>query len=123
MVEEFGFYGEGLAMSLLQQGVYPIPEQLDDCTKEFIDVCQSQGLHCPKNLMARSLQDYKPSWELMKEKTSSRQLHFGHFKASCTNELLTAVNYILAEIPFQSRYSPLGWKNATDVMILKKEGV
>ena len=59
----------------------------------------------------------------MKEKTSSRNLHFGHFKACCQQELLSGVNYIMAEVPFQSGYSPMRWNNATDVMILKKAGL
>ena len=59
----------------------------------------------------------------MKERTASRALHFGHFKACCKNELATMVNYILAEVPFRSSYSPLRWRNATDVMILKKSGL
>ena len=73
--------------------------------------------------LKRTASDYKRSWEMMKEKTSSRHLHFGHFKASCENNLVTIVNYILSEIPFQTGYSPIRWRNTTDVMILKKVGL
>ena len=59
----------------------------------------------------------------MKEKTSSRQLHFGHFKAATSNPLLLMVHYILAEIPFRTGYTLNRWKEATNLMILKQEGV
>ena len=59
----------------------------------------------------------------MDERISSRTLHFGHFKAACKKEKVISLHYQLAEIPFQSGYSPKRWKNATNVMILKKEGL
>ena len=67
--------------------------------------------------------NFSGSWDKMKEKTSSRRLHFGHFKACSKHEHVTAINYVMAEVPFQSGYSPSRWKNATDVMILKKAGL
>ena len=73
--------------------------------------------------LKRSVAEYRQSWNVMKEKTSSRELHFGHFKAGMQHDLLSIVHWILAEIPFRTGYSPRRWQHATDVMILKKLGV
>ena len=108
------------SFSLFQQGTYVPPPHIDEVTKHFIQICQQSA---PLNPMKRSPRQYQASWKKMKEKTSSRELHFGHFKASSTNDIITAVNYILAELPFQTGYSPFRWRNATDVMILKKQGL
>ena len=60
---------------------------------------------------------------MIREKTSSHDLHFGHFKVCCEDGVLTSVNYMLAEYPFRTGFSPQRWRNATDVMILKKAGL
>ena len=73
--------------------------------------------------MKRSPEVYKQSWEKMNEKITSRRLHFGHFKAATQNNLNLMTHYYLAEIPFRTGYSPLCWRHATNVMILKEAGV
>ena len=59
----------------------------------------------------------------MNERTGTRDIHFGHFKAATRHNLNLLLHYALAEIPFRSGYSPSRWKQASDLMILKKEGV
>jgi hypothetical protein len=59
----------------------------------------------------------------MKEKTASRQLHLGHFKAGLGNPDISNFHYLMAEIPLHTGYSPERWQNATNVMILKKAGL
>ena len=59
----------------------------------------------------------------MDERTASRELHFGHFKAATKSRPNTLLHYTMAEIPFRSGYSPTRWRKATNLMILKKEGV
>ena len=58
----------------------------------------------------------------MKEKTSSRDVHFGHYKAAAEDNNIMHLHYLIAEIPFHTGYSPTRWKSATNVMILKKAG-
>ena len=58
----------------------------------------------------------------MKEKNSSRELHFGHFKAACGNPLNIMSHYMFAEIPFRAGYAMERWRSATNVMILKETG-
>ena len=59
----------------------------------------------------------------MKEKTSSHDVHFGHFKAACQHERNLLLHYAMAEIPFRTGFSPERWHYATNVMILKKAGL
>ena len=73
-------------------------------------------------VMPRSTAEFKQSWMKMKEKTSSRTLHFGHFKAACKNQSNLMAHYVLAEIPLRTGYSLQCWREATNVMILKEEG-
>ena len=122
LVHHFGFHGEKEGYDQFLKNEYNIPDSIDKTTRRYIDTCQKNAP--PKiNIMSRSPTDFAESWKKMKEKTSSRRLHFGHFKACCQEEPLLGVNYIMAEVPFQSGYSPSCWKNATDVMILKKAGL
>ena len=73
--------------------------------------------------MNRTPQDYKTSWKRMKEDTGSHDIHFGHFIASCQHEYNLLVHYIMAEVPFRTGFAPQRWKQATNVMILKKAGL
>ena len=59
----------------------------------------------------------------MKEKISSRELHFGHFKSGGTHNLINMVHYVMVEFPFRTGYSPKRWKNVTDVIIQKNAGL
>ena len=121
LVQDFGFCGNGPQMEKFVNGTYEIPPDIDEYTRDYIEVCMNSN--APRTTMERSPEQFRDSWNHMKEKTSSRSLHFGHFKASCSHDLIMLVNYILAEIPFRTGYSPLRWRNATDVMILKKSGL
>ncbi len=119
---DFGDMGEGPATQQLFQGTYNIPTHLDKYTKAYLRVCQQNRNHLPAQF-ERTEQDYKLSWEKMDERISSRRLHFGHFKAACKHESIINAHYKMAEIPFRTGYAPERWKNATNVMILKKAGL
>ena len=69
------------------------------------------------------MEEFKDSWKKAREDTATGSIHFGHFKASTEHKLNLLLHYALAEIPFRSGYTPERWKQATNVMILKKEGI
>ena len=121
LVDDFGMYGELEAAHKVSNGEYEIPEHIDEYTKDYLKVCSSTNLDVVTSL-TRSPIDYKNSWKKMKEKTSSRQLHFGHFKAATLNPLNIMTHYMMAEIPFRSGYALRRWKTAINVMILKDAG-
>lgn len=125
LYSEFGRYGEGPAVEEVKNGTYSPPPGTDEVTQDFLSMCQQSEDVKKKGTipLKRSVQEFRQSWNAMKEKTSSRELHFGHFKAGMKHDLVSIVHWILAEIPFRTGYSPRRWQNATDVMILKKLGI
>ena len=119
--EHFGDVGHGKSTEEVMDGSFQCPDMVSDATKEYLQQCQLN----PDTMtqIPRSVEDFKQSWEKAKEATSSRSIHFGHFKAATSHSLNLLLHYALAEIPFRSGYSLKRWKKATDVMILKKEGI
>ena len=121
LYEDFGPLGNGKKSSLVIEGDYVPSPMLAQCTKDFIEACSILP-STPTTDLPRTLEEYKMSWRKMKERTSSNSLHFGHYKAATFDEKHLALNYVMAEIPFRSGYSPTRWHSATNVMILKAEG-
>ena len=117
----FGEAGKGPVTDRLLEGKYSPTEDQSPQTRSFLENCNSQGV--PITKMERTFEEYTRSWEKMDERTASRDLHFGHFKAATKCDTNALIHYALAEIPFRTGYSPTRWKEATNLMILKKEGV
>ena len=120
--QHFGKIGEGPKTEDALSGSYTPPEGLSPQTQEYIKLCTLPKDKLFLNPLTRSLDYYTDSWKKMKERTASRDLHFGHFKSATLNETIMNVHYTLSEIPFRSGYSPKRWREATNVMILKKAG-
>ena len=121
--ETLGDYGQHDAVSQVTNGTFPIPTELDQYTKVFLEVCARTEADTYSSFPRSPLQ-LKDSWSHAKEKTSSNgQLHFGHYKAGVKNDLLLMLHYILAEIPFRVGYSMSRWQNATNLMLLKSSGL
>jgi hypothetical protein len=67
---------------------------------------------------------YRQGWKRVKEKTSAGPsgLTIPHMKAHGTSEYLTAIDCIMANLPYRYGFSPTRWKRALDVMLEKKPG-
>ena len=103
LLKDFGNYGEGLKTEEFTKGTYQVPEEVDIYTKEFIKACKFTEKDKETDLR-RSPVDFRNSWKRMDERTTSRRLHFGHFKAATNNQLNLTTHYYMAEIPFRSGY-------------------
>jgi Reverse transcriptase (RNA-dependent DNA polymerase) len=70
-----------------------------------------------------SATEFRREWRKCKEFTSSgpSTLHFGHFKASCSNDVTTEADRWFSEISLLYGYSLTRWHKGIDVMIPKKE--
>ncbi len=125
LVSDFGRFGEGPCTKQVAEGTYEIPPNVDSVTADFIRECkQSPEIQQEGEFpLPRSPEDYRQYWRKMKEKTASRELHFGHFKAGMQHDLISTIHWLMAEIPMRTGYTLNRWKNATDVMILKKSGL
>ncbi len=120
--KDFGNMGEGPATTKVFEGTYSPDYPIDEHTRAFLDTCKYPD-NVPAAQLNRTVEEYKTSWEKMNERISSRQLHFGHFKAATRDPTVIDMHYKMAEIPYRTGYAPTRWKNATQVMILKKAGL
>ncbi len=125
LVRDFGRFGEGPCTQQVADGTYNIPPNVDPVTADFLRECKQspQVREEGEYPLPRSPQDFQQYWNKMKERTASREVHFGHFKAGMKNDLISVVHWLMAEIPMRTGYTLQRWKNATDVMILKKSGL
>ena len=106
------------------KGTYQTPTKIDDDTTSYLKQCTIPNNNKKATTkLSRSVEEFKQSWQKMNKRTGTRDIHFGHFKAATRHNLNLLLHYALAEIPFRSGYSPSRWKQASDLMILKKEGV
>ena len=119
---DFGHLGQGPKTAQALKGQYKPYPLLSPQTKDFIELCRLPEEECIINPLDRSLAYFTKSWRKMKEKTSSRDIHFGHYKAAVDDNSLMHLHHMLAEIPFRTGYSPHRWRQATNVMIMKKQG-
>ena len=105
------------------QGTYSPPSRCRKSTKAFLDACkQPESFHpAPHNHL--SLEQYRASWKSAKERTSSGIAHFGLWKAGAEHPVLGELEWKLSTIPGKFGFAPDVWKTATDVMLLKKEGL
>jgi hypothetical protein len=69
-----------------------------------------------------SADEYKYMWQRSKEYTSTgiSRLHFGHFKASCTNNKLCSQDNWFINLTLLTGYNLKRWQKGIDVMIPKK---
>ena len=121
--QHFGDKGVGPKTESLLDGKYQIPSKLSEHTKDYLELCKLPEGELVINPLTRSMDYFCTSWKKMREQTSSRGLHFGHYKAATEYPNLMTAYHRMAEILFRSGYSPDRWKKANNVMILKKEGV
>ena len=119
---DFGDLGKGPGTEKVLNGEYIPSLNLTPSTQEYIKLCSLPKGELIMNPLTRSLDYFNQSWRKMREQTSSRDIHFGHFRAATEQNKIMNLHYQLAEIPFRTGYSPTRWKKATNVMILKKEG-
>ena len=120
--DHFGNMGKGPFTEEALLGNYCPPNDITEQAKDYIELCRLPQAELIVNPLTRNLDYFCDSWKKMREQTSSRDTHFGHYKSALEcNEIMT-MHYQLAEIPFRTGYSPQRWQSATNVMILKKEG-
>ena len=115
----FGAYGETQETERVLQGKVNYSSSDNDLTPLFLGQCKT--MNTPTE-MVRTPQQFVDSWKRMRERTSSHDIHFGHFMAACEHRQNILVHYIMAEIPFRTGFAPTRWKSATNVMILKNQG-
>ena len=118
IAQDLGRFGEGPQVEKVLTGTYTPPPGTSRATILWL-----QSLAIPDLLHREwyetSYKDFQKGWKKVKERTTSGDLHFGHFKASVDSTKIGELHYKLSMLPMQIGFSPERWKKGTDVMILK----
>jgi hypothetical protein len=71
-----------------------------------------------------SPEEFIATYKLVKESTSSFPLgrHVGHYKAALSDPTLVELHSSMISIPYQTGFSPIRWRQVTDIMLEKKPG-
>ena len=121
LAKDIGLLGDGPEVQNILDGKYRVPDGYHPSVQRWIDT-----LKMDKSQQKRAkvtLHDYQKGWKMVKEKTSSGALHFGHFKAGAGTKDIGWVHYTMSMIPMTAGFTPNRWKQGTDVMILKAPNV
>ena len=118
LAKDLGCYGDGPKVDEVLNGTYLPPLGTTKATQLWL-----KSLAIPHNSqrqwLTTSLQNFRQGWKKVKERTTSGDLHFGHFKASVDSSKIGQLQYQMSILPMQAGFSPERWKQGTDVMILK----
>mmetsp|Transcript_17146 Transcript_17146/g.32461 ORF Transcript_17146/g.32461 Transcript_17146/m.32461 type:complete len:594 (+) Transcript_17146:248-2029(+) len=123
LLDDIGLYANGPRVSDILSGRYITPPGTGSATKTFLTACKQPTTFSPSPYNYYSKENYIKAWSKAREKTGSGQVHFGHWKAGLSDPDITDAEWLLTFLPTKHGFSPSLWKNATDVMILKKSGV
>ena len=122
LAQDIGLLGDGPRVKDILQGTYRAPPGTPSVVQRWLDTLKAPS-ESAQNWHFSTLQEYQKGWTLVKERTSSGALHFGHFKAGTTSSTLGWLHYTFSMLPMQYGFSPSRWKQGTDVMILKAPNV
>ena len=122
-----GPLGMGPAADSILRGDFDAPPGIDPYALKLI-----QHLKRPDNVTKASTQvdislsitNHINGWKRAKERTSSGRsgVHFGHFMAGAKHTGIATFDATMAQIPYQTGYSPKIWQHGVNVMLVKKKG-
>lgn len=118
LFRDLGKYGEGPKVESVLDGSYEPPPGTSEATKLWLKSLASPNGNY-REWYNTSYMDFQKGWKKVKERTTSGELHFGHFKSSVDSTKIGEVHYKLSMLPMHLGFSPARWKQGTDVMILK----
>jgi endonuclease/exonuclease/phosphatase family metal-dependent hydrolase len=104
-------------------GTACVPEEADEYAKLLIRHMKRDDQAQPMDI-SLNVEEYRDGWRAMRENTASgiSGLHFGPFKAHEKDVLLATLDAVLAQIPFETGFSPERWRQGIEVMLLKLPG-
>jgi hypothetical protein len=120
LFQDIGIYATGPAVPAILSGTYKPPRGTGRATKAFLKACQRPKTFSPSSYDHLSQEHYERAWSKAKENTGSGSVHFGHWKAGILDKDIMNAEWSLTMLPAKHGFSPIHWRKATDVMILKK---
>jgi hypothetical protein len=116
LLGDFGYLGIRAHTHSIMHGEYetPPPPDVDLYTAKFIAHLHMEPKiqQAPPIPVFFTTEEWKAGWKKIKERTATGSdfIHFGHFKAGCTNEITAYFKATMANIPLLSGYSPKHWQ-------------
>lgn len=120
---DIGLCGTGPKSTEILAGTYTPPPMTAQATISFLNACKKPDHFTPSQFDHLSKEQYIRAWSRARENTGSGRIHFGHWKAGVQDYDIATAEWQLTMIPAKYGFSPSIWPTATDVMILKKEGI
>ena len=123
---EIGVLPSEEATKALLQGNYTAPHDAAPAVHEVFDHLQAREdtkiVWRPDPL---TVAECTFGWNKTKEKVSSAErygTHMGHWKAGFQNTYIAGIHTAMANVPYQTGYSPKRWQYGVNVMLEKEEG-
>jgi hypothetical protein len=123
LFDDIGLFATGPKVPDILSGKYKPPTGTTRAAKSILKACKKPEYFSPATYNHLSKEHYIRAWSQAKEKTGSGKVHFGHWKAGILEDEIAHSEWLLTTLPAKHGFSPKIWQHATDVMILKKEGV
>jgi hypothetical protein len=125
LVELVGPSGNSSYVEQILQGTAEIPSGIDEFAERLIlHLCYPDNYNGKETVAELNIEDHTRGWSRARERTSAGPsgLHFGHFKAMSTSEILAELSAIMAFFPYKTGYSPERWRQGIQVMLMKQIG-
>ena len=123
LLQDFGYLGIGQHADAIMQGTYQLHPDVDPYMQKFIAqlTVDPVVLSSPPIPLFYTTDEWQDGWQKTKERPSagSDYLHYGHFKAGCTNDIIANFEATMASIPLLSRYLSSPWRKDVNCMLLK----
>ena len=124
--DEFGTIPSQEITSAILDGTYIAPHDTAPEVNEVLTYLQlkdsASAVWKPKPL---TVEECKIGWKNTTEKVSSAAkygTHMGHWKAGFQNDHIAAIHTTMANVPYQTGYSPRRWQYGVNVMLEKEKG-
>jgi hypothetical protein len=115
------------AAHAILQGTYMVPGDTDAFTKEFLLTLQANAPRDPRHRISCEItkEDFQQFWKKTKERTSSSisGLHYGHYKAAATDDLLSEIHALMTELAVTGACPFDRWQKGLSCMLEKTPGV
>ncbi len=123
LLDDFGLFGDTAATDQVLAGTYePKPGTDPYAVKLLPFLARPPGVKEGKKEMTE--EEYRYGWQQARESTASSysKIHFGHYKASSRSTKQLALDFILANFPYRTAYTPRRWLHGINVMLEKMQG-
>jgi hypothetical protein len=126
LLDDIGFLAKTRQAQEILDGTYIPSAETDPYMKKFLNELRMPE-QVRKNIIPASIStpEHQSFWAKMSKKKGSEKtkLSNAHYKAATNDDLLSAVDASLGQMPYRYSFAPDCWKKMTAVELEKKPGV